>query len=104
LVSNLVDNALKYSTAPAPVYVGLRKQKGQAILTVADEGEGIADEEKKKVFQKFYRTGNEGTRKTKGTGLGLYLCTKIVKDHKGKMALTDNTPSGVVFTIQLKAL
>jgi two-component system, OmpR family, sensor histidine kinase CiaH len=104
LVSNLVDNALKYSTAPAPVYIGLNKKNGQAVLTVADEGEGIADEEKKKVFQKFYRTGNEGTRKTKGTGLGLYLCTKIVKDHKGKLVLTDNAPKGVVFTIQLKAL
>jgi len=104
LLSNLLDNALKYSLPPAPVNIGVKKRNKYAILTVADEGEGIADDEKKKVFQKFYRTGNEGTRKTKGTGLGLYLCTKIVKDHKGKISLTDNEPKGVVFAVQLKAL
>jgi signal transduction histidine kinase len=104
LVSNLLDNALKYSPQQAPVKVIIEKENGNVVLTVADEGEGIGDSEKKKVFQKFYRTGNEGTRKAKGTGLGLYLCARIVKDHHGKITLTDNKPSGVVFAVHLKAL
>jgi two-component system sensor histidine kinase CiaH len=104
LLSNLLDNALKYSPQTVPVKLSVQKTGTEALLTVADEGNGIPDAEKKKVFQKFYRTGNEATRKTKGTGLGLYLCTKIVKDHHGQLTLTDNKPHGAVFTITLKAL
>lgn len=104
LLSNLLDNALKYSPQTVPVKLSVQKTGAEALLTVADEGNGIPDAEKKKVFQKFYRTGNEATRKTKGTGLGLYLCTKIVKDHHGQLTLTDNKPHGAVFTITLKAL
>jgi signal transduction histidine kinase len=104
LVSNLVDNALKYSPQAAPVKINIERKNNSAILTVADEGEGVKEEEKKKVFEKFYRTGNEGTRKTKGTGLGLYLCKRIVKDHGGRITLTDNNPQGAVFTVQFKAL
>jgi two-component system sensor histidine kinase CiaH len=104
LISNLVDNALKYSPQTAPVKIMIEKRDNTAVLIVADEGDGVADAEKKKVFEKFYRTGHEGTRKTKGTGLGLYLCKRIVKDHGGKITLTDNNPKGAVFTVQFKAL
>jgi len=104
LVSNLVDNALKYSPQAAPVKISISKKQNSAILTVTDEGDGVKDAEKKKVFDKFYRTGNEGTRKAKGTGLGLYLCKRIVKDHGGQITLTDNTPHGAVFTVLFKAL
>jgi two-component system sensor histidine kinase CiaH len=104
LVNNLLDNAQKYSPKESAISVGLQKKQGNAVLTVADEGEGIADDEKKKIFQKFYRIGNEATRKAKGTGLGLYLCRKIVKDHNGTITLNNNLPRGVVFTITLKAL
>jgi len=104
LLNNLVDNALKYSVPTAPVKVDLFKREGDVLLTVTDEGEGIENVEKKKVFQKFYRTGNEATRKTKGTGLGLYLCSIIVKDHRGHIFLADNKPKGVIFTVLLKAL
>jgi signal transduction histidine kinase len=51
------------------------------------------------VFEKFYRTGNENVRKAKGTGLGLYLCRKIVEQHNGKIIVTDNMPQGSIFTI-----
>ena len=71
----------------------------QILLSVADEGIGIKHDEKKKVFEKFYRSGNENTRNTKGTGLGLYLCHKIVKMHKGSISLTDNKPCGSIFTV-----
>jgi len=64
-----------------------------------DEGPGIANEEKKKIFSKFYRVGNEATRKTQGTGLGLYLCRKIARDHNADISVTDNTPRGSNFTV-----
>jgi len=104
LVNNLLDNAIKYSPREAPVHVGLTKNNHTLVLTVADEGEGIPDEEKKNVFEKFYRIGSEATRKAKGTGLGLYLCRKIVKDHNGTIAIQNNQPKGAVFAVTLKAL
>ncbi|HWB24133.1 MAG TPA: ATP-binding protein [Chitinophagaceae bacterium] len=104
VLNNLVDNALKYSPKEAPVKIKLEKQQANAVLTVADEGTGISDDEKKKVFEKFYRVGNEETRKAKGTGLGLYLCSKIVKDHNGRITIKDNIPHGAVFSVTLKAL
>jgi K+-sensing histidine kinase KdpD len=74
------------------------QQKKQAILQVIDEGFGIANEEKQKIFEKFYRTGDENTRAAKGTGLGLYLCQKIVQDHNDYISVTDNLPQGSIFT------
>ena len=68
-------------------------------LNIIDEGSGIADAEKKKIFEKFYRIGNEATRKTQGTGLGLYLCRKIAADHNADITVTNNTPGGSNFAI-----
>jgi signal transduction histidine kinase len=102
LVSNLLENANKYSGKGTPVVVSL--QKGRSVLLqVRDEGSGIADSEKEAVFQKFYRIGNEQTRTTKGTGLGLYICKKIASVHGASIQLTDNEPKGAVFTIQFPA-
>jgi K+-sensing histidine kinase KdpD len=75
-------------------------QKNKTILfQVLDEGSGIPDDEKKRVFDKFYRIGNETTRTTKGTGLGLYLCKKIVEDHKGHIRVADNLNRGSNFMV-----
>jgi signal transduction histidine kinase len=99
LLSNLVENALKYSSREAAISIELKKEKGLISLSVKDEGPGIADAEKKKVFNKFYRTGNEKTRSTQGTGLGLYLCRKIAADHKASITISDNSPTGSIFTV-----
>ncbi len=100
LASNLVDNALKYSAKTSEVVVTLEAQNGSILFSVADEGDGIPDSEKKLIFEKFYRVGDEATRKAKGTGLGLYLCKRIVKDHHGHIAVTDHHPKGSVFTVR----
>lgn len=97
LVNNLIDNAIKYSPKEAPVTIALAEEGQRITLTVSDEGFGVADSEKKKVFDKFYRSGDENTRKAKGTGLGLYLCKKIVESHNGYISVTDNYPSGSSF-------
>lgn len=102
LVNNLLDNALKYSPKESPVKIGLAEAGKRIELTVSDEGFGIADNEKKKIFDKFYRSGDENTRKAKGTGLGLYLCKKIVESHNGYISVTDNYPSGSNFTASFR--
>jgi signal transduction histidine kinase len=99
LVNNLVENALKYSPRESMITVSLEKKGRHIQLSVKDEGPGIPDEEKKKIFGKFYRTGQETTRQTKGTGLGLYLCRKIAEDHKAVLKVTDNSPVGSIFTV-----
>jgi len=99
LVNNLVENALKYSPKDGMITIGLNEENKKVHLKVSDTGPGINDEEKKKVFGKFYRTGDENLRKTKGTGLGLYLCRKIVQDHKGQITITGNQPKGSIFTV-----
>lgn len=100
LVSNLIENALKYSPNEKPVVVELQQIDNSILLNIKDEGTGIAEDEKKKIFQKFYRIGDEKTRKTKGTGLGLYLCKKICDKHKALIFVTNNNPCGSIFTVK----
>lgn len=100
LISNLLENANKYSPKEKPITLQLSQANSVALLEVVDEGDGIPDDEKKSVFQKFYRIGSEQTRKTQGTGLGLYISKKIAKDHKGDVYVKDNRPSGAKFIVQ----
>lgn len=101
-LNNLLDNAIKYSPKNSPVAMEVM-DKGQLIqIRVKDEGPGIAAAEKKKVFEKFYRVGNEATRHAKGTGLGLYLTQKIISGHNGSISILDNVPAGSIFSIELK--
>lgn len=100
-LNNLLENAVKYTPADKPVTISLQLKNNSAVIHIADNGPGIPDAEKGKVFNKFYRIGNEETRKSKGTGLGLYLTSKIIKQHNGKIAVLDNVPSGCIFEIML---
>jgi two-component system sensor histidine kinase CiaH len=100
LVNNLLENAIKYSPKDGRISCTLKKDHHKAVLMVADEGKGIPDSEKKKIFEKFYRIGNEETRTAKGTGIGLYLCRKIADDHNADIRVTDNHPTGANFIIR----
>jgi signal transduction histidine kinase len=100
-VNNLLENAVKYTPPASMISVSLQATPTHAVLQVADEGNGIPEEEKKKIFSKFYRIGDELTRNTKGTGLGLYLTARIVKQHKGKLCVRDNKSSGALFELCL---
>jgi signal transduction histidine kinase len=99
MINNLLENAIKYSAKESPVSASLKKYRSGIELQVNDEGPGIPDPEKKKIFSKFYRIGNEATRKTQGTGLGLYLCRKIARDHNADISVTDNKPRGSNFNV-----
>jgi two-component system sensor histidine kinase CiaH len=100
LLSNLLENANKYAPKDQPIGLVLKQQDSRTQLEVKDRGPGIPPEERKNVFKKFYRLGNEQTRKTKGTGLGLYLCKKIAEDHDGRITIEDNQPGGCNFIVQ----
>ena len=98
---NLLENAVKYSNGSSKIDIALERQNENILLSVADNGVGISDQNKKQVFDKFYRVGNEDTRKTKGTGLGLYIVKEVVKAHNGKISIHDNQPQGTIFKIKL---
>lgn len=100
-VNNLIDNAIKYSDEHTDVKVALNNKGSHIELCVADNGIGISEEEKKKVFEKFYRVGNEDTRRTKGTGLGLFIVKRFVEIYNGSISISDNKPEGTVFTVHL---
>lgn len=101
LVSNLLENAAKYAR-DACFSCALGEEAGAVYFRVADEGPGIPDEEKKRVFDKFYRMGSEQTRRAKGTGLGLYICSRIARAHGASISLTDSVPQGATFTVRFQ--
>lgn len=101
-LNNLLDNAIKYSRRETNIAVNVFQSTQKIQVQVKDEGPGIPPEEKNKVFEKFYRMGNEATRHAKGTGLGLYLTQKIIQAHNGIISIKDNTPSGSIFVVELK--
>ncbi|MGH2642845.1 MAG: sensor histidine kinase [Chitinophagaceae bacterium] len=100
-VNNLLVNAAKYAPRQSLIHIGLLSVAHSAKIRIADEGEGIPPRERDRIFSRFYRIGNENTRKAKGTGLGLFLTKKIIEQHKGSIAVMDNTPKGSIFEIAL---
>ncbi len=99
LFNNLLENAIKYSPKESPVGITVVKKDTAVIVEITDEGPGIPDEEKSKIFTRFYRIGNENTRKTQGTGLGLYLCSRIAADHNADISVTNHSPRGSKFAV-----
>lgn len=102
IISNLLENSFKYNFSSSKKTRFEVSKKGDFLdIKISDNGSGIKDSDKKKVFEKFYRSGNEETRKAKGTGLGLYIVNEIVKSHGGRIVLKDNQPNGSIFNILL---
>lgn len=99
VVTNLIENAVKYSEPCSEVNVRLLTKEGQVYLMVADHGIGIPDEEKTRIFDRFYRVGSEETRNTKGTGLGLYIVKQVLDKHHASIRVKDNKPAGSVFEV-----
>jgi signal transduction histidine kinase len=101
VVQNLLENAVKYSPEASPVVLSANRENGKFSFSIADLGQGIPDTEKQTVFEKFYRMGNEETRHSTGTGLGLYIVKQVVKAHEGHLEIRDNQPRGTIFTITI---
>jgi signal transduction histidine kinase len=100
-VANLLYNAVKYSGDSRKVLVRLSVEDEQAIIVVRDSGIGIRKEELDKVFERFYRCGDELTRTVRGTGLGLSLVKEIVGAHKGSVHVESELGKGSTFSIRL---
>lgn len=98
----LLDNAIKYSPSGTKVILRLFKNGGQLNLQVADEGEGISDENKKHVFDRFYRVDKARSRSQGGFGLGLSLAQAIAKQHGAIIKVKDNEPQGTIMQVVFK--
>ena len=99
VITNLLSNAFKYSGPEGEVTLKVKTDKEKVILSVSDNGQGISDEDKKHLFKRFYRSGDEQTRKSKGTGLGLFIVKNLLNLMKGEIVVSDNQPKGTIFEI-----
>jgi two-component system sensor histidine kinase MprB len=102
MVLNLLDNAAKWSPPGEPVRVGLRCAAGTAELTVADSGPGIADDDRPRVFERFYRALS--ARSMPGSGLGLAIVAQAVKLHAGTVEVGRSDTGGALLTVRLPAI
>lgn len=103
VVNNLIENAIKYSDEGSIITISLTKNGPNIRLAVADEGKGVPDIEKQKIFDKFYRIGDEDTRSAKGTGLGLFIVKQITDYHGASIRVKNNQPTGSIFEILFPA-
>lgn len=104
VVNNVLENAIKYTPVDTKIEIQLQLIGKMVTIAIKDKGNGIPEVEKKKIFNQFYRVGDENTRKTKGTGLGLFLSKKIMKSLKGNIIVKNNTPKGSIFEISLPSI
>lgn len=95
----LLDNAIKYSASGSKITLRLFKQEKRIILEVADEGEGIKDEDKELVFDRFYRVDKARSRSQGGFGLGLSLALGIANEHGAVIRILDNKPKGTIMQV-----
>ncbi len=101
VISNLLENALKYGGTIPRIDVVLQREGNQAVLDVTDNGSGIAPDDVPRVFERFWRAGDEMTRTTQGTGLGLFLVRQIIRGHGGTVTIAETGPSGTTFRVIL---
>ncbi|MDX2105096.1 MAG: PAS domain-containing sensor histidine kinase [Candidatus Melainabacteria bacterium] len=100
VITNLLDNALKFSPEFATIKVELSDSAHKLILKITDQGAGIPEEEQINLFHKFWQ-GRVGKSYSLGSGLGLYLCRQIIEAHDGRILCSSRLNSGTTFTIEL---
>jgi signal transduction histidine kinase len=103
VLSNLVENAIKYSPEKTSILVSSEERDGWIVVQVADQGPGIPEDELPHIFMKFYRSRNAKGSAIKGSGLGLYLAKYFVELHKGRIQVDSTLGQGSTFTVELPA-
>ncbi|MGE0228350.1 MAG: ATP-binding protein [Dehalococcoidia bacterium] len=104
VVSNLLENAGKYSPAESPILLRVEASGAEAMLSVTDQGIGIPDGEREAVFERFRRGSNLNGERSGGMGIGLYLCRRIVEEHGGDVSLQSRLGVGTTVTVTLPLL
>lgn len=97
--TNILDNAVKYAPAETEITIRVRRLTNHVLIEIMDEGPGISDQEKHKIYQRFYRGEHSG--ETEGAGVGLYLARQILEEQKGSILVKNNYPAGSIFQILL---
>ena len=103
VIINIVDNAIKYTPKNSHIVIRTEKRGKQAIVSISDDGNGIVDEIKPRIFDMFYSGANQIADSRRSLGLGLSLCKSIINAHGGELTVSDNLPHGTVFTFTLPA-
>lgn len=98
---NLISNALKYSSSDSMVHIVIKELQDHIAVSIEDKGIGIPPEDHHRVFQKFFRSRSASEHKIRGTGLGLYITERIVKDHQGELSFVSKPNEGSVFSVIL---
>ncbi|HEX6278858.1 MAG TPA: ATP-binding protein [Pyrinomonadaceae bacterium] len=103
MLTNLIDNAIKFNRSGGSVDVKLRQADGSSVISVSDSGEGIMAEHLGRIFERFYRLDRGRTREVGGTGLGLAIVKHLAKLHGGEVSVESSLGSGSTFYIELPA-
>lgn len=101
VVRHLLDNALKFSEAPAPVVVRAHEDEGEVQIDVIDKGMGIVSSDIANIFERFHQVDGSSTRAHGGTGVGLYLCSQLLKVHEGRIWVDSAWGKGSTFSFSL---
>ena len=103
VIINIVDNAVKYTPKGSTITITTRKEGKWAAVEIADDGPGIPDDAKPRIFDMFYTAGAHSADSRRSLGLGLALCKSIINAHGGEISVADNQPSGTIFRFTLPA-
>ncbi|WP_460681023.1 sensor histidine kinase [Mucilaginibacter koreensis] len=101
VITNLLNNAAKYSKIEKPITISISVNSGQAQLSVQDQGIGVRLEDKSQIFNRYYRVHNEQTKVVSGFGIGLFLCAEIIRLHGGEIGLESEYEKGSTFYFRL---
>ena len=100
-VSNLVENAIKYTRESGTIHVSAQREPDAVLITVEDNGIGISEDDLPRIFERFYRSDRSRSREMGGTGLGLSIVKHIIQSHGGTIEVTSRLGAGSKFTVRL---
>lgn len=101
IVQNLIGNAIKYSTENEGIDIQLKIDQPKIIFSVSDNGIGIDEKHKNKIFERFFRVDDSRTSNIEGSGIGLSIVKEIVEKYQGKIIVKDNKPKGTIFIVEI---
>jgi two-component system phosphate regulon sensor histidine kinase PhoR len=100
-ISNLVDNAIKYTPEGGTISVGARIEKAKTVIEVSDDGIGIPPDDLPRIFERFYRVDRSRSRAMGGTGLGLSIVKHVAQAHTGRVIVTSTVGKGSTFVLEI---